>query len=123
METQINEVEINGVTYVKKGTEQKLASNSDGLPYVIVRAQSAGVFAGYLKKKEDTEVTLVNVRRLWCWYGAASCSQLAIDGVSRPDECKFPAPNTEIIVKNWIEIIPASEKAKKSLEGVKIWKA
>lgn len=122
METKINEIEVNGTVYVPK-TANIPAATLDGMPYVVVRAQSAGVFAGYLKDKKDTEVTLANVRRLWCWYGAASCSQLAMDGVSKPDDCKFTAPNTEIIIKNWIEILPATEKARKSLEGVKPWKA
>ena len=60
-------------------------------PYVIVRTQSAGVFAGNLKSRDGKEVVLTDARRLWYWAGAASLSQLAVSGTSRPgDFCKFP---------------------------------
>jgi hypothetical protein len=120
METNINEIEINGIKYVKKGSEEK-AVNKEGLEYVVVRADRAGVFSGYLLEKQDTEVTLVDVRHLWSWAGAVNCSQLAREGTSDPSGCKFTAPNKKIIVKNWIEILPCTLKAKQSLEGVKAW--
>ena len=126
MKTEINEIEINGITYVQKDAAIT-ASDEDGLPYVIVRAQSAGVFAGYLVKEEDvlsgTKCTLKNVRRLWYWSGAASCSDLARKGVSNPKECKFTAPNSEIKISNCIEILKATEEARKSIEGVGVWQA
>ena len=50
--------------------------------YVIVRTYSAGVFAGTLESKEGKEVILSNARRLWYWKGAASLSQLAMEGVT-----------------------------------------
>jgi hypothetical protein len=123
MEQDISEIEINGVKYVKKGSEQVNAVNSDGLEYVIIRADRAGAFAGYLVEKEGTEVTLINARRLWYWSGAASLSELAINGVKKPNDCKFPAPNSKITVLGVIEIIPATETARKIIEGVKIWQA
>src|SRR3990172_2053206 len=58
--------------------------------YVIVRTYSAGVFAGELKERQGKEVSLTNARRLWFWAGAASLSELAQRGTSRPDKCKFP---------------------------------
>lgn len=122
MELNATELEINGIKYVPKGSAQT-AVNTNGLPYVVIRADRAGVFAGYLKEKKDTEVTLCQVRRLWYWSGAASISQLAEQGTSKPNDCKFPAPNREITIKNWIEILPATEKARTSIEGVKVWQA
>ena len=121
MNTEIDEIVIKGVTYVPKGSEQ--AETLDGLEYVIIRADRAGVFAGYLEKKGDTEVVLRQARRLWYWAGAASISQLAIDGTSRPENCQFPAPVNKILIKNWIEIIPTTEKAQKSIAEVKVWAA
>ena len=56
---------------------------------VIIRADRAGVFYGVLKEKNGSEVTLTDCRRLWCWYGAASISQLAVEGTKRPNDCKF----------------------------------
>lgn len=123
MDTAINEIEINGLKYVRKGTEAVQAFDSEGLEYVIVRAREAGVFAGYLEDRDDDEVTLLNVRRLWYWSGAASCSELATNGTKKPTECKFTAPNSKIIIKNWIEILPATETARKIIEGVKVWQA
>jgi len=90
--------------------------------YVIVRTNSAGVFAGNLSKKDGKEVTLKNARRLWFWKGAASLSQLAIDGVSHPLECKFPAPVSSVVLTEAIEILDVTKKAKESISGVPEWK-
>ncbi len=58
--------------------------------YVIVRTNSAGVFAGTLESKDGQEVVLKDARRLWLWSGAASLSELSVAGVSNPSHCKFP---------------------------------
>lgn len=91
--------------------------------YVIIRTSSAGVFAGTLIKKEGNEVELHNARRLWYWDGAASLSQLAEEGVSKPNDCKFPKEVTQVILLGVIEILKVSDKAKESIASVKIWKA
>ena len=62
----------------------------NGNKYVIVRTYSAGVFAGTMESRNGQEVVLTNARRLWYWSGAASLSQLAVSGTSKPSECKFP---------------------------------
>jgi len=89
--------------------------------YVIVRTYSAGVFAGNLERREGKEVVLSNARRIWYWDGAASLSQLATDGTSKPNNCKFPVAVKEIILTEAIEIIPTSENAEKSIKSVPIW--
>lgn len=89
--------------------------------YVLVRADRAGVFAGTLKEKEGSEVIIEGVRRIWYWDGAASLSQLALHGTSKPATCKFLAPLEKILVLGVIEIIPCTEKAQKSVEAVKAW--
>ena len=89
--------------------------------HVIVRTYSAGVFAGILKSRDGKEVVMTNARRLWYWDGAASLSQLAIDGVSKPKTCKFPAPVAEILLTEVIEIIPTTQSARESIDGVKVW--
>lgn len=90
--------------------------------YVIVRTYSAGCFAGYFESKNGQEVTLTQARRLWQWSGAASLSQLAVDGTSNPGGCKFPAPTMRHILHQAIETIEATEAAKKSIEAVPVWK-
>lgn len=125
METKINEIEVNGIVYVPKSEESEAkekAESLDGMEYVIVRTYSAGVFAGYLKSRNGQEVVMLCARRLWSWSGAASLSQLSIDGVSNPDGCKFPEEVPSVELMQAIEILPVSEKARKSIDGVKIWK-
>jgi hypothetical protein len=90
--------------------------------YVIVRTYSAGVFAGYLYSREGREVVLKNARRLWYWSGASSLSQLAMEGVKRPNECKFPCEVDSVTLLEAIEILDVTENAKASIAGVPVWK-
>ena len=89
--------------------------------YVIVRTTSAGVFAGFLTRHKGQEVVLTTARRLWYWSGAASLSQLSVDGVADPKNCKFPVAVPEVTLLQAIEILPVSAKAKKSIEAVPVW--
>lgn len=91
--------------------------------YVIVRTYSAGVFAGELESRNGQEVVLANARRLWFWAGAASLSQLAVDGVSKPGECKFPVAVSRVELLQAVEILDVSNKARASIESVAIWSA
>ena len=88
----------------------------------IVRTFSAGVFLGTVKERNGKEVLLTNARRIWYWDGAASLSQLATDGTSKPENCKFPAPVAEVLLTEAIEIIPSTEAAIASIEAVPVWK-
>ena len=89
---------------------------------VIIRGNRSGVEFGTLVEQNGSEVTLKNARRLWYWEGAASLSQLAKDGTAEPSKCKFTVYVDSITVLDAIEIIPCTEKAIKSIEGVKEWK-
>lgn len=93
------------------------------IQHVIVRTYSAGVFAGVIKSRNGQEVVLTDARRLWYWSGAASLSQLAVDGASNPSGCKFPVAVPEVTLMQAIEILPMSEKAKASIDSVPIWKS
>ena len=100
----------------KKGEKMEIGD------YIICRTYSAGVFAGTLVSRKEKEVILSNARRLWYWDGAASLSQLSIDGVSKPQNCKFPEEVPEVVLTEAVELLPCSDKAKSSIAGVKIWK-
>ena len=89
---------------------------------VIVRGDRSGVFFGTLVKKEGREVVLANCRRLWYWDGACSISQLAVDGTKNPGDCKFTVTVDELAVLDAIEIVPCTDKAIDSIEGVREWK-
>lgn len=91
-------------------------------PYVVVRTYSAGVFAGELVSRKGQEVALTNARRLWYWNGAASLSQLALEGVSKPGDCKFAVP-VNVVLTQAIEILSTTPKARKCIEGVPVWRA
>lgn len=90
--------------------------------YVIVRGTDSGVFAGILAERNGREVTLRDCRRLWYWDGAASISQIAVDGTVNPDECKFTVTVDEIIIMDAIEIITCTKEAEKTIRGVAVWK-
>jgi len=122
MEANLNEVTINGKTYVEKSCLGSIpATNTEGLKYVICRTYSAGVHAGWLRSSAGKVADLVNARRLWYWDGAASLSQLAVDGVSKPENCKFPTEVEEIKLTEVIEYIPCTEKARLSIARVAVW--
>ncbi len=120
----MKEITIDGTVYVPKDSivVSRKAKSLKGLLYVIVRTYSAGVFAGYLKSRKGQEVELVNARRLWQWAGAASLSQMAVDGTSNPSGCKFPTEVPSIELTQAIEVIPCSEKARLSIASVEVWK-
>lgn len=122
MNQAITELDINGVKYVPKDSVQNPLSEKNA---VIVRCKSAGVFFGEMSSHDKVTGTAVlkNARRCWYWSGAASLSQLAVDGTSNPQECKFPVAVPEITVAEVLEVIPCTKKAVESLTNVKIWKA
>jgi len=92
------------------------------VPYVIVRTYSAGVFAGYMESRQGREVVLTEARRLWRWEGAASLSQLAQSGTSKPSQCRFPEPVDRVLLLEAIEILDVTAKARESLDMVPVWK-
>jgi hypothetical protein len=91
--------------------------------YKIVRTYSAGVFAGYIESRNGQEVVMTKARRLWYWDGASSLSQLAMCGVSKPENCKFPCEVDRVELLQAIEILDVTEIAKQSIAGVEIWKS
>ena len=102
-------------------TEAKMKKKNEKLDYVIVRTYSAGVFAGYLVSRKGQEVELKDARRIWYWSGAASLSELAMYGTSKPNECKFPIAVSKVQLIQAIELLWCSEDAKKSIESVPVW--
>lgn len=94
--------------------------------YSIIRTYSAGVFMGEIdettRSADGKRAIVKDARRIWYWDGAASLSQLAVDGTSKPENCKFPVSVPQVELTEIIEVIPVSEKAKKSIDAVKVWK-
>lgn len=115
-------IAMDGHEYVL-ASEQQQATSVEGLPYCIIRADRAGVFAGYVESAAGQSYIVRNVRRLWYWSGAASCSELALSGVKKPKDCKFPASVSRQRIHGVIECLDATEVARKSIEGVSVWTA
>ncbi len=112
----MKEITIDGVVYVPK------AGAGEGA-YVIARTYSAGVFAGYVVRRDGKEIELRDARRLWRWSGAASLSELSQKGVKNPNECKFPCTVPTVVLTELVELLPVSTAAKKSIEEVPVWSA
>ncbi len=114
-----NEIVVNGTTYIKKETL------TNGKKYQIFRTYSAGVFAGYCEsietKEGTTKAVLRQARRLWSWAGAASLSELATKGTSKPTDCKFPCEVDRVELTQVIEILDVTEEAKLNISKVKVW--
>lgn len=89
----------------------------------IVRTYSAGVFFGEIESRNGQEVVMRNARRLWYWDGAASLSQLAVDGTSKPENCKFPCVVDRVELLQVIEILDVTPKAAQSILEVRVWQA
>ena len=92
------------------------------LSYCVVRTYSAGVFTGLFDRKNKCkEGTVFNARRIFYWDGAASLSQLANEGVKKPQNCKFPCEVSKVELTEVIEVLDVTEKARLSIAGVKVW--
>lgn len=117
IEQQISELDSKRNKLLEQLEKQK----SKGMKYVIARTYSAGVFAGFLFSRNGKEAILKNARRIWYWDGAASLSELAVRGTSKPDQCKFPVAVPEVTLTEVIEIIPTTKQGKESIEGIKVW--
>ena len=116
MSGKAKKIYIDGIEYVPK-SDDEISEN-----YYLVRTYSAGVFVGEIVKKEGKEVELKNARRIWYWDGAASLSQLAMEGTKKPENCKFPCEVKNIILTEAIEYIKCTTAAQKSIKGVPEWK-
>jgi hypothetical protein len=117
IETQIKELDEKRNKLMEQLEKEKLK----GMKYVVVRTYSAGVFAGYLFMRNGKEAILKNARRIWYWEGAASLSELATRGTSKPDKCKFPIAVSEVTLTEVIEVIATTKEGQKSIEDVSVW--
>jgi hypothetical protein len=103
--------------------ERKIKINTENQMKAIIRTENAGVHFGTVITRKGSEVILDDSIRLWQWSGACSLSQLAMEGTTEQEECKFAVPIKKgHVVLGVIEVIPCTEEAIKSIEGVTPWK-
>ena len=122
--TQPETMMIDDVKYVREDSANtKLAPESLGMKYCVVRTYSAGVHIGYVSEfgdKHPQHAKLIDSRRLHYWNGAASLSQVAVDGVDDTSRIAIMLP--EIELTDIIEVIPCSEYAAEFFKGAPEWK-
>lgn len=85
----------------------------------IIRADRAGVFYGEIVERRGSEIDLANARRIHYWTGAASLSQIAVDGVRDGSRLAMPV---DLTVLGVIEIITVTDSAQTKLDAFPIWK-
>lgn len=90
---------------------------------VLIRSYASGVHFGTLQSKTFTHsgmvVTLTDSRRIHYWQGAASLSQVALEGI-KSGRVAMALPAIEVV--NVIETIPLSDAAITNLENQPVWK-
>lgn len=93
--------------------------------FYIIRTYSAGVWFGNIKSLEGQTAVVTNARRLWSWSGAASLSQLAVEGSKKPSACKFTVTITDedgVYLPQVIEALPCTIEAVLNINSVPEWK-
>ena len=121
MSTKPKTITIDDVEYVRK-SDASVPGPDTIEGYAVVRCDRSGVFAGTVVSRDGREAVMANVRCLWYWDGAAALPQLAVDGVSKPENCKFTVRLPHLELTDVISVMPCTKKAFNSIEGVKEWK-
>jgi len=81
---------------------------------VLVRTYSAGVHVGTLIEKKERTALLENTRRIWNWIGGGlSLSEISQNGM-KGGKTSIQIPLNQI--EQVEEIIPTTEKARKTFE-------
>lgn len=119
--TKIEELVIEGITYVPKGSEKLYAEQVDNMPFVLIRGYSSGVQYGYLKNRNGCEVELINSRRIWNWNGATETNQIATMGINNTTS-KVTVIIPYKIITDVIEIEYITKAAENNLINQSIWK-
>ncbi len=88
----------------------------------IVRTDRAGVFYGEIKSKTKNSITMTNVRKIFYWDGACAVEELALNGTSKPNNCKLTVIIPEMEIASPIQILPCSKNSVEILNAIPIWK-
>lgn len=91
--------------------------------HVIVRSHMAGVFFAILLAKNGQELTLGNARKFYYFSGANTVEDLADKGALNIEECKLTVAIDEIMISDYVQILPCTPKAIKQINSIPVWKA
>jgi hypothetical protein len=85
--------------------------------FCVVRCRYAGVHAGLVVQANAEFVELANARRLWSWKSKFTLSEGATEGFE-PANSKVGCPISVVLTASDVcELIPCTEKAKKTIEA------
>ena len=103
------------------GGKSPVVANSNPVigKYCIARCYSAGVHAGVVDSVDGENVVLSESRRLWNWKATEG---VALSGVAQnglQSGCKIDVANPVIYLTGVCELIPCTEKARKTIDGQK----
>lgn len=105
----MDELVINGVTYVKK---QESAPSE----LTLVRTNNAGVHFGELVSAEKGIVVLKNAKRIWRWRGANTLNEAATHGVDE-EYTRISEAVSSVTLLDAIEMMPITFAAALTLES------
>ena len=91
--------------------------------HVIVRSHMAGVFFGILTAKDGQEITLKNARKFFYFAGANTVEDLANQGALRPNDCKLTSQVDEVVISEYVQIIPCTDAAIEQINTIPSWSA
>ena len=122
------ELILNSNSQTSQAAEQDSNSNIVNQTYInkicVIRSYDAGVFIGKVKfiEKDIDKLTVIldDCRRIWCWNGAASLSQLSIEGC-KAEGSKITVITQQHLVKNIIEIMIASQACISKINSIPFW--
>jgi|CXWL01.1.fsa_nt_gi hypothetical protein len=86
--------------------------------YFIIRTQNAGVHFAKVRSRDGSEAVLDSSRRIWRWYGANTCSELATTGLDS-SKSRVATPVDGHVVLGVIEILPCTAAAVATFEAAK----
>lgn len=88
----------------------------------LVGCNRSGIFYGEVVKATKDETIVKNCRKIFFWTGAACIEQLAEEGTTRPNDCKFTMSVDEVVLFDATQIIPCKDMAINNIEEVSEWK-
>ena len=91
--------------------------------YCIMRCQKAGVHAGIVKQANADFVELSDSRRLWQWKSGFTLSEAAKEGIQSDSKIATTIETLIIPMSDVGELIPTTDKARKTIEGAKEYHA
>ena len=82
----------------------------------------AGVFFGILEDKQGTEITLKNARKFYKFSGANTVEDLADKGAMNVEDCKLTVSVSQIVLSNFCQLLPCTDKAIAQNNSIPVWK-